>query len=257
MSFLRKTRTTTTHTHGNNIIIIIIYIGTYIYRSHTRPLPLIKPNTWRTRAYYTRCLAYQRTLGSSLHASSVVILFELWKTAAEKYMILYTLGVSWTYNIIHTYTTYTAAAQPPAAIINHHFSGRPIVTRYVSGLINGRNKNRIKLLVRSIIIQYLGIYWQFSFIRSWCARVCVRIAGNCFYFAGALAPHRIYILLLYSIKLGFGAFIGIRARVSASARPHHPLAVGGDEVRIYIGTARHGLFIYFRHFSQRRRRRAD
>jgi len=126
----------------------------------------------------------------------------------------------------HIYIYITAAAQPPAAIINHHFSGQPIVTRYVSGLINGRNKNRIKLLlVRSIISSipgYISALFVYSFMMRACVCVCVCIAGNCFYFAGALAaPQRVSTLLLYSIKLGFGAFIGIRARISASAQLDH------------------------------------
>jgi len=77
-------------------------------------------------------------------------------------------------------------------------------------------------------------------------RVYVCIAGNCFYFAGALAPQRVYILLLYSIKLGSVHWYSGSNFRERTARPHHLLAVDGDEVYRYPTTAFSFIFVTFR-----------
>lgn len=117
---------------------------------------------------------------------------------------------------------YTHAAQPPSAIINH-FSGRPIVTRYVSGLINGRNKNRIKLLVRSIInISIIICIYIGSFRVFVHGLVC--IAGNCFYFTGALTPTACLYIIIILYQIGFRR-VHWYSSTRFSQTHRHPLGV--------------------------------
>jgi len=151
---------------------------------------------------------------------------------------------------MYTYTIHTAAAQPPAAIINHHFSGRPIVTRYVSGLINGRNKNRIKLLVRSIISSipgYILAVFVYSFM-MW-ARVCVCV---CVYFRKLLLfrwrprPAACLYIIIILYQIGFRRVHWYSGSNFRERTAHHPLAVGGDEVYRYPATAFSFIFVTFR-----------
>lgn len=117
---------------------------------------------------------------------------------------------------------YIHTAQPPSAIINH-FSGRPIVTRYVSGLINGRNKNRIKLLVRSIInisrynIIYILVVFVYSSVGS---SVLQEIAS----ISPAPSPRSVFIYYIILYQIGFQR-VHWYSSTRFSQTDRHPLGV--------------------------------